>query len=95
MRWLELRCQNINTPNDFPVGFHDIHSNVSLNFQFNRWFNWVGDPNMLDEMREASTRFTTYPDLQREFLLLAESALLTGANLKTAYYFVSARRRPY
>ena len=76
----------MNTPDDFPLGYHGVHSNVSLNFQFNRWFNWVGDPIMLDEVREASTRVRTYPDLQRDFLLLAESALLTAANLKAAYY---------
>ena len=35
----------------FPVGYYDLHPDVSLNFQMNRWFNWVGDEEMLDEMR--------------------------------------------
>lgn len=35
----------------FPVGYHRLHSDVSLNFQMNRFDNWVGDTQMLDEMR--------------------------------------------
>ena len=31
----------------FPVGYHDLHPDVSMNFQMNRWFGWVGEPEML------------------------------------------------
>jgi hypothetical protein len=26
----------------FPVGFHQLHADVSMNFQMNRWFSWAG-----------------------------------------------------
>jgi hypothetical protein len=38
----------------FPVGYHDLHPDVSLNFQLNRFYGWVGDDSMLTEMREAA-----------------------------------------
>ena len=28
----------------FPWGYHQIHPDVSMNFQMNRWFGWVGAP---------------------------------------------------
>ncbi len=37
----------------FPVGYRSLHPDTSLNFQMNRWFGWVGEPEMLDEMRDA------------------------------------------
>lgn len=74
----------------FPVGYHAIHPDVSLNFQMNRWFNWVGDVSMLDEMRAAAPRIGTYEDWQREFLALARQALAAGQTLRAAYYFRSA-----
>ena len=33
--------------NRFPVGYYPLHPNVSLNFQMNRFWNWVGDKQML------------------------------------------------
>ena len=53
-----------------PIGYHAIHPDVSLNFQMNRWFSWVGDVGMLDEMRTVAPRITTYADWQREFAAL-------------------------
>ena len=38
----------------FPVGHHGLHPDVSMNFQMNRWFGWVGKPGMLEEMRMAA-----------------------------------------
>ena len=32
----------------FPVGYYPLHPNVSLNFQMNRFWNWVGDQQMLE-----------------------------------------------
>jgi hypothetical protein len=51
-----------------------------MNFQMNRWFGWVGEPEMLEEMRMAAPRIATYADWKREFLALAERAsqLLSG-----------------
>ena len=27
----------------FPRGYHQIHPDVSMNFQMNRWYGWVGE----------------------------------------------------
>ena len=31
----------------FAVGYHRLHPDVSMNFQMNRWFGGVGEPDML------------------------------------------------
>lgn len=76
------------------VGYHAIHPDESLNFQMNRWFSWVGDAGMLDEMRTVAPRITTYADWQREFAALAQQALASvqnpAQNLKAAYYLRAA-----
>jgi hypothetical protein len=41
-----------------PVGTHPLHQDVSMNFQMNRWFSWVGEPGILDEMRSVAPRIT-------------------------------------
>jgi hypothetical protein len=51
----------------FPVGLHLLHQDVSMNFQMNRWFSWVGEPGMLDEMRSVAPRITNYVDWKRDF----------------------------
>ena len=38
----------------FPVGYHDLHPDISVNFQLNRFYGWVGDDSMLTEMRERA-----------------------------------------
>ena len=43
----------------FPVGYYPLHSNVSLNFQMNRFWNWVGDKQMLSELQKAGTQIAT------------------------------------
>ena len=73
-----------------PIGHHAIHPDVSLNFQMNRWFSWVGDVDMLEEMRTVAPRIATYADWQREFAALAQQALTTGKNVRAAYYFRAA-----
>ena len=73
-----------------PIGYHAIHPDVSLNFQMNRWFSWVGDVGMLEEMRSVAPRIATYTDWQREFAALAQQALTPGKNLRAAYYLRAA-----
>ena len=68
------------------VGYHAVHPDVSLNFQINRWFSWVGEPGMLDEMRTVAPRIATYADWQREFAALAQHALTEEHWLRAAYY---------
>ena len=73
-----------------PIGYHAIHPDVSLNFQMNRWFSWVGEAGMLEEMRTVAPRIATYADWQHEFAALAQQALATGQNLRAAYYLRAA-----
>jgi len=70
----------------FPVGYYPLHPNVSLNFQMNRFWNWVGDKQMLDELRAAGTRIKSYDDWAREMFALSDKALAAGRRLPAAYY---------
>ncbi len=72
--------------NRFPVGYYPLHPNVSLNFQMNRFWNWVGDKQMLDELRAAGTRIASYDDWAREMFELSDEALAAGRRLAAAYY---------
>ena len=76
--------------NGFPVGYHSLHPDPSMNFQMNRWFGWVGEPEMLEEMRIAAPRIATYADWKREFLALAERASQQGRVLTAGFYYRSA-----
>ena len=86
----------------FPVGYHDLHPDVSLNYQLNRFWNWVGEPEMLDELRRVAPNLTDYHEWVRQLLALGEQALAQGRMLAGAYlirageFFMSAddpRRR--
>jgi hypothetical protein len=74
----------------FPVGYHSLHPDVSMNFQMNRWFGWVGEPEMLEEMRMAAPRIATYTDWKREFVALAGRASDQGHILRAGFYWRSA-----
>jgi alpha-beta hydrolase superfamily lysophospholipase len=87
----------------FPIGYYELHPDVSINFQLNRFYNWVGDPTMLTEMREAAAGVQDYPTFTRIFLDLGEQTIASGQRLKgTAYlrmaeFFLSAddaRKQP-
>jgi hypothetical protein len=45
----------------FPIGYYDLHPDISINFQLNRFYGWVGDDSMLTEMREAVAGVNDYP----------------------------------
>jgi hypothetical protein len=62
----------------FPVGYYPLHPNVALNFQLNRFWNWVGDQQMLDELKAAGGRIANYDDWVREMFDLSDKALATG-----------------
>ena len=74
----------------FPIGYHDLHPDVSMNFQMNRWFGGVGESDMLEEMRMAAPRIATYADWKREFVALAERASQQGHVLRAGFYWRSA-----
>lgn len=70
----------------FPVGYHSLHPDTSINFQMNRFYNWVGDGAMLTELRAVAPRISTYADLTREVMALGEGALAAGRVLAGAYH---------
>ncbi len=96
MNWVQPSEDQIRTRSStdalfqFPVGYHRLHPDVSLNFQMNRFYNWVGDPQMLDEMRAVAPRIIDYTDFTREFLALAEHSLSNRQQLKGAFYLRAA-----
>lgn len=78
------------TATPFPIGYYHLHPDVSMNFQMNRWFSWVGEEGMLDEMRSIAPRIASYADWKREFLTLAENASRDGHVLRAGFYFRAA-----
>jgi len=76
-------------PVTFPVGYHDLHPDISINFQLNRFYGWVGDDSMLTEMREAAASVAgvqDYPIFTKTFLERGDKALARHEVLKGAYY---------
>jgi pimeloyl-ACP methyl ester carboxylesterase len=73
-------------PSSFPVGYYELHPNISINFQLNRFYGWVGDDSMLTEMREAVAGVNDYPMFTKIILNLGEKALARNEVLKGAYY---------
>jgi len=73
----------------FPVGYHDLHPDISINFQLNRFYGWVGDDSMLTEMREAAAGLAgvqDYSAFTKKFIELGDKALARHEELKGAYY---------
>jgi hypothetical protein len=75
----------------FPVGYHPLHPNVSLNFQLNRFHGWANEELMLKEMRTAAPRIADYADSTREMLALSDTALSAGRHLPAAHYARAAQ----
>ncbi|MCV7093042.1 alpha/beta fold hydrolase [Mycobacterium interjectum] len=74
----------------FPVGYYDLHPDVTLNFQLNRFWNWVGEPQMLADLRRVAPGLTTYDEWIRQLLDLGERALEQGRMLAGAYLIRAA-----
>jgi hypothetical protein len=55
-----------------------------------RFYNWVGDPQMLAEIQAVAPAIAGYAALTQIFLDLAEQALARGHILKGAYYLRTA-----
>jgi pimeloyl-ACP methyl ester carboxylesterase len=73
----------------FPVGYHDLHPDISINFQLNRFYGWAGDDSMLTEMRQAAAGVAgvqDYPTFTKSFIDLGKKALARREVLKGAYY---------
>ena len=74
----------------FPIGYYSLHPDLSMNFQMNRLYGCVGEPDMLEEMRAVAPRISTYADWKREFVALAELASKNGHLLRSGFYWRSA-----
>ena len=74
----------------FPIGYYNLHPDVSMNFQMNRLYGCVGEPEMLAEMRAVAPRISNYADWKREFVALAERAFKNGHLLRSGFYWRSA-----
>ena len=70
----------------FPVGYHQLNSNLSMNFQMNRFYGWANEQQMLDEMRAAGKRIKNYDDWTREMLQLSDQAVEQKRTVPAAYY---------
>jgi len=74
----------------FQVGYYDhLHPEPAINFQMNRWINYLG-AGALEDMQSIAPRLVDLPSYRREFLALAEKAFSDGKNMEAAYYFRSA-----
>jgi pimeloyl-ACP methyl ester carboxylesterase len=67
------------------IGYHHFHDDPSLNFQCNRWIQWIG-PSAIAEVTELAARCHTYPEWIDGFLGLAETARQADRRLASAYY---------
>jgi alpha-beta hydrolase superfamily lysophospholipase len=72
----------------FPVGYYNLHPDVSLNYEMNRFS--TGEADMLAEIRAVAPRIHTHTDHTREFLALGQRALDDGRKLSGALYLRSA-----
>ena len=70
----------------FPIGYYQLHPDISINFQLNRFYGWAGDDSMLTEMRDGVAGVNDYPMFTKVILDLGEKALARHEVLKGAYY---------
>lgn len=76
-------------PESFPVGYVSFHDDVGLNFQMNRWMNWIGE-RAAEDLHRVAARIKTYGDWKREMLGLADEKTGAGMLLDAAYYVRAA-----
>src|SRR6516162_4828545 len=69
-----------------PGGGLQLHPKVALNFQLNRFWEWVGEEQMLEELRAAAPRIASFADWAQEMLDLSDKALADGRSLPAAYH---------
>src|SRR5512136_188897 len=74
----------------FHYGYYDdLHPDPGVNFQMNRWINYLG-VDALEDMRAIAPQLKDYPAYVQAFLGLAEKVLNQGRGLHAAYYYRSA-----
>lgn len=78
------------------VGWRELHSDVSLNFQINRWAAYGGE-RWLADVRPVVARLTDYSAWRDTFVALGETALRenrtldAALHLRAAEFFMTAR----
>jgi pimeloyl-ACP methyl ester carboxylesterase len=74
----------------FYVGyFDDLHPDPSVNFELNRWINYLGD-SALEDFRPILPKLKDFSSYRQEFYALAQKALSEGRKINAAFYFRSA-----
>lgn len=76
------------TLQQFKTGYYNIHPDVGLNYQMNRFSD--GSEEMIDEMREVTPLINNYADYTREFLSLSKKAKAQNRLLHATWYLRSA-----
>jgi alpha-beta hydrolase superfamily lysophospholipase len=71
------------------VGWYELHPDVSLNFQLNRWAAYGGE-RWLADVRPVLPVLTSYDAWRDTFVSLAERALERGRRLDAALHFRAA-----
>jgi pimeloyl-ACP methyl ester carboxylesterase len=74
---------------DRPPGYYQLHPNVSVNFQLNRWLGWM-TPQALPEVAAAAAGAGGYPELTSAFLDLGDRLLTEGRRLDAAFCYRAA-----
>lgn len=70
-------------------GYYDLHPDISLNFQLNRWLAWM-TPQALPDVMQTASRVRGYADLTTAFLALADRLLAEGRRLDAALCYRAA-----
>ncbi len=82
--------ENQEIPFKFHYGYYDdLHPDYGVNFQMNRWINYLGSQ-ALDDFREIAPQLKDYPSYIKAFLTLGDTVLGQGRKLHAAYYYRSA-----
>lgn len=70
----------------FPVGYYTLNPDIAMNYQLNRFWGWVGEDKMLEELKQYGPTLTNYDDWIRQLLALGEKAFSEGRKLPGAYF---------
>ncbi len=73
---------------EFPVGFHEFHTNNLLNFQMNRWYS-TGFLKY-KELKDAAKRINNFDDAKKIFKDIAEKSIKKDDWLRGATYLRAA-----
>ena len=74
---------------DRQAGFYDLHPDVSLNFQLNRWLAWM-TPQALSDVTTTAAQVHGYAQFSTAFLELADRLFAAGRQLDAALCYRAA-----